>query len=97
MDIRGFFEGKKLKDLLSKRLTRREVEILSLYASGFTVKEIAEILNVSESTISSHSIFRQASIGFIRRFLSGNVTPVRRECGGMLSKQIFLLRLIRVS
>ena len=54
MDIRGFFEGKKLKDLLSKRLTRREVEILSLYASGFTVKEIAEILNVSENTARVH-------------------------------------------
>lgn len=54
MDIRGFFEGKKLKDLLSKRLTRREVEILSLYASGFTAKEIAEILNVSENTARVH-------------------------------------------
>ena len=54
MDIRRFFEGKKLKDLLSKKLTRREVEILSLYASGFTVKEIAEILNVSENTARVH-------------------------------------------
>ena len=54
MDIRGFIEGKKLKDLLSKKLTRREVETLSLYASGFTTKEIAEILNVSENTARVH-------------------------------------------
>lgn len=54
MDIRGYFEGKKLKDLLSKRLTRREVEVLSLYASGFTVKEISDVVNVSENTVRVH-------------------------------------------
>ena len=54
MDIRKFLEGKNLKELLSKDLTRREVEVLSLYASGFSVKEIAEILTVSENTARVH-------------------------------------------
>jgi DNA-binding NarL/FixJ family response regulator len=54
MDIRGFLESKKLSDILTKRLTRREVEILSLYASGFTVNEISEILTLSENTVRTH-------------------------------------------
>ena len=54
MDIRGHLEGKKFNELLTKKLTRREVEILSLYASGFTIKEISDVLFISENTVKTH-------------------------------------------
>lgn len=64
MDISGQLERKKLNQILTKRLTRREVEILSLFASGFAVKEISEILIISESTIRTHinNIFLKVNI-----------------------------------
>ncbi len=54
MDIRGHFENKKLEDVLSKKLTSQEVRVLKMYASGFAVKEITEILSVSEGTVRTH-------------------------------------------
>lgn len=54
MDIRGHFENKKLEDVLSKKLTKQEVRVLKMYASGFAVKEITEILSVSEGTVRTH-------------------------------------------
>lgn len=54
MNIEKFLESKKINEVLTKRLTRREVEILSLYAVGNTVKEISKILIVSENTIRTH-------------------------------------------
>ncbi len=39
---------------LSHELTRREIEVLKLVAQGCTLKEIAEILNISESTAGFH-------------------------------------------
>lgn len=54
MDIRGHLENKKLEDVLSKKLTSQEVRVLKMYASGFPVKEITEILNVTEGTVRTH-------------------------------------------
>lgn len=54
MDIRGHLENKKLEDVLSKKLTKQEVRVLKMYASGFAVKEITEILSVSEGTVRTH-------------------------------------------
>lgn len=54
MDIRGHFENKKLEDVLSKKLTKQEVRVLKMYASGFAVKEITKILSVSEGTVRTH-------------------------------------------
>ena len=54
MDIRGHLENKKLEDVLSKKLTSQEVRVLKMYASGFAVKEITEILNVTEGTVRTH-------------------------------------------
>lgn len=54
MDIRGHFENKKLEEVLSKRLTKQEIRVLKMYASGFAVKEITEILSVSEGTVRTH-------------------------------------------
>jgi len=64
VDIRSYFEGKKLNDVLSKKLTSREVRILKLYANGFSVKEITEILNVAEGTVRTHirNIFAKVKI-----------------------------------
>ena len=54
MDIRGHFENKKLENVLSKKLTKQEIRVLKMYASGFAVKEITEILSVSEGTVRTH-------------------------------------------
>ena len=54
MDIRRHFENKAITDVLSKKLTSQEVRILKMYASGFSVKEITEILNVAEGTVRTH-------------------------------------------
>ena len=54
MDIRSYFEGNKFDEILTKKLTRREVEVLSLYASGWTYEEIAEALIISENTVKTH-------------------------------------------
>lgn len=64
MNIEKFLESKKLNEVLTKRLTRREVEILSLYAVGNTSKEIAQYLTVSENTVKTHikNIFLKINI-----------------------------------
>jgi DNA-binding NarL/FixJ family response regulator len=54
MDIRGYLESRKLSEVLTKELSRREVEILSLYASGFSAKEISDVLIISENTVRTH-------------------------------------------
>lgn len=54
MDIRGHFEGKKIGDVLSKKLTSAEIRVLKMYANGFSVNEIMEILKVSEATVRTH-------------------------------------------
>ena len=54
MDIRRYFENKRITDVLLKKLTSREVRVLKMYASGFSVKEITEILSVSEGTVRTH-------------------------------------------
>ncbi|MCD8025169.1 MAG: LuxR C-terminal-related transcriptional regulator [Candidatus Gastranaerophilales bacterium] len=54
MDIRNYFKNKKLDEILTKKLTSREVRILKMYANGFSVKEITEILTISESTVRTH-------------------------------------------
>ncbi len=54
MDIREHFKNKKLNKILSKNLTAQEVRVLKMYASGFTVNEITEILTVSEGTVRTH-------------------------------------------
>jgi len=54
MDIRSYFESNKFDEVLTKKLTRREVEILSLYASGLTYKEMSDVLMISENTVKTH-------------------------------------------
>ena len=41
-------------DDLSKILTEREQEVLTLLAEGFTIKEIAEKLFISQKTVENH-------------------------------------------
>ncbi len=52
----GKFDAKKLKksDGLRKLLTSRELEIIKKLALGKSVKEIAEILNLSYHTVNTH-------------------------------------------
>lgn len=54
MDIRGHLEKNKFEKVLTKKLTSREVQVLSLYATGFTVKEVSDVLVLSESTVRTH-------------------------------------------
>lgn len=42
-------------DALAERLTQREVEVLSLLASGYNNQEVAELLSVSPHTIKVHT------------------------------------------
>ena len=39
----------------SEKLSTRELEVLHLIASGYTVKEIAQLLFISETTVKSHT------------------------------------------
>jgi DNA-binding CsgD family transcriptional regulator len=41
-------------DKLDPRLSRRELEVLSLIAEGFSTREIARALWVTEETVKSH-------------------------------------------
>jgi len=54
MDLIRELESKTIDKILTKNLTRREVEILSLYASGSTFKEISKILTISVRTAQNH-------------------------------------------
>lgn len=64
MDIRGHLEKTKFEKLLPKKLTSREVQVLSLYATGFSVREISEVLILSETTVRTHinNIFLKVKI-----------------------------------
>lgn len=65
MDIQAYFENKKLEDVLSKGLTSQEVRVLKMYASGLAVKQIKEILSVSEATVRTHirNVFAKVMVG----------------------------------
>ena len=54
MDIREYFRKKEINEVLSAKLTPAETRILRMYANGFSVKEIQEILIISESTVRTH-------------------------------------------
>jgi DNA-binding NarL/FixJ family response regulator len=67
-----FFDGEALADLteegrearLKQPLTPKEKEVLSLLTTGYTNKEIAQALFISEKTVKSHlnSIFRKLNV-----------------------------------
>ena len=48
------FEKKKIEQILTKKLSKREVQVLSLYATGFSIEDISKILVLSESTVYTH-------------------------------------------
>lgn len=54
MDIQKHFEKKKIEQILTKKLSKREVQVLSLYATGFSIEDISKILILSESTVYTH-------------------------------------------
>lgn len=56
--VDGYLEQIKVeaKEGKRKRLTNRELEVLSLIAAGKTNKEIAELLNLSISTVQTHRL-----------------------------------------
>ncbi len=51
-------------DLSKRRLTKRELDVLKLLASGLNNKEISEALFISEKTVKNHisSIFRKLNV-----------------------------------
>jgi DNA-binding NarL/FixJ family response regulator len=50
----GFVEMSKTKPGPTKRLSGREIKVLKYHVEGKKLKEIAELLSVSKSTVSSH-------------------------------------------
>ncbi len=56
--VAGYLEQKKIeaKEGKRKRLTNRELDVLSLVAEGKTNKEIAELLSLSISTVQTHRL-----------------------------------------
>jgi len=63
--VDGYVERIKAENKEGKRqcLTARELEILSLIAEGKTNKEIAELLNVSVSTVQTHRLHLMRKLG----------------------------------
>lgn len=51
-------------DALTEDLTRREMEVLQLICEGFTIKEIADKLFISQRTVDGHkaNLFRKANV-----------------------------------
>lgn len=57
---------------LRARLTDREQEVLSALAEGYSNQELAELLNVSENTIRTHTsqIYKKLNVSSARRAIS---------------------------
>jgi DNA-binding NarL/FixJ family response regulator len=83
-------------DSICSKLTVRERQLIELLAQGKTSKEIAAVLEVAVSTISSHrkSICRKLnvhssaelihysmSIGWMNHRIYGTVLPIKGDCG----------------
>jgi two-component system, NarL family, nitrate/nitrite response regulator NarL len=49
-----FLRDHQVEDSLLERLTQRERSVLSLYAQGYSIKKIADELNVSVKTAETH-------------------------------------------
>ncbi len=56
-------EGKGLPTKKTKELTKREEEVLTLIASGKTIKEVGEALFISAKTVETHKIHIQDKLG----------------------------------
>ncbi len=52
--VKEYLSQSAASEISSAKLTKRELEILQLIAEGFTIKEIAEKLVLSPSTVHSH-------------------------------------------
>jgi len=52
--MQSFMEGARRQPNATQQLTSREREILQLLAEGYSVKEIAEALNISNRTVEFH-------------------------------------------
>ena len=58
-------ENYQLKNqLIISKLTKREKEIIKLFAAGKTQKEISEIMNISLNTVNTHrkNIFKKIGV-----------------------------------
>lgn len=66
MNVIKELENKKLSEILLRDLTKREVEILSLYVTGSSAKKISEILSISKKTVENHinNIVKKIDIEF---------------------------------
>lgn len=54
MNFKKYFEKRKLDDVLVKDLTAKEVEVVSLTATGSDIDEIAKTLFVAPCTVKTH-------------------------------------------
>lgn len=52
--MQSYMEGARRQPNATQQLTSREREILQLLAEGYSVKEIAEALNISNRTVEFH-------------------------------------------
>jgi DNA-binding NarL/FixJ family response regulator len=54
MEVRKTFKGEGVGDPQLEQLTPRQREVLALTAQGFSMKEVALMLNISVKTVESH-------------------------------------------
>ena len=64
---RGFTQKQAARPPRSEQLTERETEVLKLLAWGFTNREVADRLNVSEKTVETHRARAMAKLGISSR------------------------------
>ena len=107
VSVNDNFEAKSCQELINllqkivdKALTKREVECLSLWVNGYSIKQNANYFSISERTVETHRNNIKEKIGFIHFHELMNLTDQKRllkPCFLLVDKLIYVRGDIKLS
>jgi DNA-binding NarL/FixJ family response regulator len=54
MNFKEYFKNKDVEQIVNRKFTQKELEVIEMVAKGITINEIAHDLIISSSTVKTH-------------------------------------------